>query len=80
MTTTQTGDVPRAKQFLLARHEGRVLEWIAARLPAGVDFAARPFGEPTLFRIAAAYEKATRHREPPSEFTGLPAGRTTAAK
>jgi phosphatidylglycerophosphate synthase len=36
MTTTQTGDAPRAKQFLLARHESRALEWIARRLPAWV--------------------------------------------
>ena len=27
-------DAPRSKQFLLARHEGRVLKWIANRLPA----------------------------------------------
>src|SRR5918994_337596 len=29
-------DAPRSKEFLLARHEGRVLEWIARRLPARV--------------------------------------------
>src|SRR5918998_6410875 len=32
----KTEDAPRDKQFLLARVEGRVLEWIARRLPAGV--------------------------------------------
>ena len=31
-----TDDAPRDKQFLLARVEGRVLEWIARRLPARV--------------------------------------------
>jgi archaetidylinositol phosphate synthase len=31
-----TDDAPRDKQFLLARAEGRVLEWIARRLPARV--------------------------------------------
>jgi archaetidylinositol phosphate synthase len=31
-----TADAPRAKQFLLARPEARVLEWIARRLPARV--------------------------------------------
>lgn len=41
---------------------------IAAALPVGVDFIARPFGEPLLFRIASAYEAATKHRRPPSEF------------
>jgi archaetidylinositol phosphate synthase len=29
-------DAPREKTFLLARHEGRVLEWLARRLPARV--------------------------------------------
>jgi archaetidylinositol phosphate synthase len=29
-------DAPRDKQFLLARHEARVLEWIARRLPSWV--------------------------------------------
>jgi amidase len=42
-----------------------------ARLPVGVDFAARPFGEPTLIRIASAFEKVAKHREPPPEFNGL---------
>jgi len=37
-------------------------------MPVGVDFIARPFGEPLLFRIASAYEAATRHRRPPPEF------------
>jgi phosphatidylglycerophosphate synthase len=31
-----TTDAPREKTFLLARHEGRVLEWLAQRLPARV--------------------------------------------
>jgi amidase len=41
---------------------------VAAKLPVGVDFIARPFGEPLLFRIAAAYEAATKHRRPPEDF------------
>jgi Asp-tRNA(Asn)/Glu-tRNA(Gln) amidotransferase A subunit family amidase len=44
---------------------------IPAKLPVGVDFIARPFGEPTLFRIAAAYEAATKNRRPPEDFGPL---------
>jgi amidase len=50
----------------------RLVGPVAARLPQGVDFAARPFNEPLLVRIASAYEKATRHRTRPPEFIGLP--------
>jgi Asp-tRNA(Asn)/Glu-tRNA(Gln) amidotransferase A subunit family amidase len=46
----------------------RLAEPIPARLPLSVMFFGRPFGEPTLFRIASAYESATRHREPPADF------------
>jgi Asp-tRNA(Asn)/Glu-tRNA(Gln) amidotransferase A subunit family amidase len=44
---------------------------VAAQLPVGVDFLARPFQEALLVRIAAAYEAATRHRRPPADFVGL---------
>ena len=43
----------------------------SAVLPIGVDFAARPFDEPTLFKIASAYTRATKHRMPPPEFGPL---------
>ncbi len=43
-----------------------------AELPVGIDFVARPFGEPTLLRIASAFEAATKHRRPPSDFGPLP--------
>jgi amidase len=45
-----------------------------AKLPVGVDFAARPFDEPLLFKITSAYTAATKHRMPPSEFGPLPHG------
>jgi Asp-tRNA(Asn)/Glu-tRNA(Gln) amidotransferase A subunit family amidase len=35
-------------------------------LPAGVTFFGRPWSEPTLIRLAYAYEQATRHRRPPT--------------
>ncbi|WP_428385921.1 amidase [Nevskia ramosa] len=41
---------------------------IAAKLPVNVDFLGKPFDEATLFRIAGAYEAATRHRQAPPGF------------
>jgi Asp-tRNA(Asn)/Glu-tRNA(Gln) amidotransferase A subunit family amidase len=41
---------------------------VPAKLPLSVMFFGRPFGEPVLFRIASAYENATHHRQPPSDF------------
>jgi len=49
----------------------RLVGPIAARLPVGVDFVGRPFGEAMLFRIASAYEAATNHRTPPRGFGPL---------
>ena len=49
----------------------RLVGPIAARLPVGVDFVARPFDEGLLFRIASAYEAATKHRKPPQGFGPL---------
>jgi len=34
-------------------------------LPVGLSFIGRPWSEPTLIRLAYAYEQATRHRRPP---------------
>jgi Asp-tRNA(Asn)/Glu-tRNA(Gln) amidotransferase A subunit family amidase len=45
---------------------------LKASLPVGVDFIARPFDEAMLFRIASAFEAATRHRKPPPDFGPLP--------
>ena len=38
---------------------------VAAKVPVGIDFVGRPFAEPTLLKIASAYEAATKHRTPP---------------
>jgi amidase len=40
-------------------------------LPVGLEFLARPFAEPTLFRLGYAYEQGTRHRKPPSTTPAL---------
>jgi Asp-tRNA(Asn)/Glu-tRNA(Gln) amidotransferase A subunit family amidase len=45
---------------------------VAAKMPVGVDFLGRPFSEPTLLKIAAAYENATKRRLPPPNFGPLP--------
>jgi Asp-tRNA(Asn)/Glu-tRNA(Gln) amidotransferase A subunit family amidase len=60
------GGAPRAPQAAT-----RLVGPIAASLPVGVDFIGRPFSEATLIRVGAAYEAATRHREPPPEFGPL---------
>ncbi len=49
----------------------RLADPVAAALPVGVDFIARPFDEGLLVRIASAYEAATRNRRPPPEFGPL---------
>ena len=50
----------------------RLVGPVAAKLPVGVGFLARPFDEAILFRIASAYTAATRHRMPPPEFGPIP--------
>lgn len=49
----------------------RLVGPLAAQLPVNIDFLARPFAEPVLFRIAAAYEAASRHRKAPAGFGAL---------
>jgi len=45
---------------------------VPAKLPVGIMFFGRPFSEPTLLRIASAYEAATKHRIPPPDFGPVP--------
>jgi Asp-tRNA(Asn)/Glu-tRNA(Gln) amidotransferase A subunit family amidase len=42
-------------------------------LPVGITFFGRPYSEPTLFKLAYAYEQANPHRRPPSTTPPLPA-------
>jgi amidase len=35
-------------------------------LPVGVSFFGRAWSEPTLIKLAYAYEQATKHRKPPA--------------
>ena len=50
----------------------RLVGPVPAKLPVGIMFFGRPFSEPTLFRIASAYEAATKHRIPPPDFGPVP--------
>ena len=38
---------------------------VAFGLPIGVSFFGAAFSEPTLIRLAYAFEQATKHRRPP---------------
>jgi amidase len=40
-------------------------------LPVGITFFGRPYSEPTLFKLAFAYEQATKHRRPPKTTPAL---------
>ena len=53
---------------------------VPAKMPVGVDFLSRPFAEPVIIKIAAAYEKATQRREPPARFGPLPAATTAVSQ
>jgi amidase len=45
-------------------------------LPAGLTFLGRAFSEPTLIKVAYAYEQATHHRHPPARFAPLSAAKS----
>src|SRR5258706_3821354 len=51
-----------------ARDGSRLIGPVPAKLPVGIMFFGRPFSEPTLLKIASAYEAATKHRIPPPDF------------
>lgn len=40
-------------------------------LPVGITFLGRPYGEPTLLKLAYSYEQATHHRVPPKTTPAL---------
>src|ERR1700730_3840776 len=41
-------------------------------LPVGITFFGRPYSEPTILKLAYAYEQATHHRAPPKTTPALP--------
>jgi len=44
-------------------------------VPVGVEFLGRPFAEPTLIRLAYAFERHTHFRQPPASTPALPGER-----
>ncbi|MEE8348089.1 MAG: amidase, partial [Acidobacteriota bacterium] len=52
--------------------DGNLVGPVPARLPVSITFAGPHFGEPTLFKIASAYEASTKHRTSPPDFGPLP--------
>jgi Asp-tRNA(Asn)/Glu-tRNA(Gln) amidotransferase A subunit family amidase len=48
-------------------------------LPAGISILGRSFSEPTLFKLAYAYEQATHYRRPPAAFGPLKSEATSTA-
>ena len=49
----------------------------AAGIPVGLELLGRAWSEPTLLRLAYAYEQATHHRRPPASTPPLSGERTT---
>lgn len=41
------------------------------KLPVGITFLGRPYSEPTVLKLAYAYEQATHHRKPPASTPPL---------
>jgi amidase len=48
-------------------------------LPVGITFFGRPYTEPTIIKMAYAYEQATHHRIPPKTTPALSGGMSTAS-
>jgi Asp-tRNA(Asn)/Glu-tRNA(Gln) amidotransferase A subunit family amidase len=49
-------------------------------LPTGMTFVGRPYAEPTLLRLAYAYEQATHHRRPPTSTPALAPSATVSGR
>ena len=43
-------------------------------LPVGLESVAKPYDEPTMFRLGYAFEQATRHRRAPNLAASVPGG------
>jgi Asp-tRNA(Asn)/Glu-tRNA(Gln) amidotransferase A subunit family amidase len=71
-----TRGAPRLNTFLIFAASITVpAGFTADGLPVGITFFGRPYSEPTMIRLAYAYEQATRHRRPPATTPALSATR-----
>ena len=55
----------RSSTEVRARAVGSVPAGYAFGLPVGISFMGRAWSEPTLIKLAFAFEQATKHRRPP---------------
>jgi Asp-tRNA(Asn)/Glu-tRNA(Gln) amidotransferase A subunit family amidase len=72
-------DIVYEPQFVLSADKmsynevsGTVQSFLDTPLPISMMFWAGPGDEPTLIKVASAYEAATHHRVPPPNFGPLP--------
>src|SRR5262245_20729316 len=68
-----TRGVPTLNTFLIYAASMTVPSGFTSNnLPVGITFFGMPYSEPTLLKLAYAYEQATRHRVPPKTTPALP--------
>ena len=67
-----TRGVPTLNTFLIYAASMTVPSGFTSNnLPVGITFFGMPYSEPTLLKLAYAYEQATHHRVPPKTTPAL---------
>jgi amidase len=75
-TNTYNEELKRVEYYgdnsqIIAPHTGQPaftvpMGFMTGNLPAGIQFLGRMYAEPTLIKLAYAYEQGTKHRVPPT--------------